>query len=49
MSKKLLFLGLIIWFSSSHAQENKSLYSNKKVAVSNDTIVIEGTIYFEFT
>ena len=41
MSKKLLFLGLIIWFSSSHAQESKSLYSNKKVAVSNDTIVIE--------
>ncbi len=41
MSKKLLFLGLLFWFSGLHAQENKSLYLNKKVAVSGDTIFIE--------
>jgi len=41
MSKKLLFLGLLFWFSGVQAQETKSLYLNKKVATSNDTITIE--------
>ena len=41
MLKRILFLILLFWFSGVEAQETKSLYLNKKVAVSNDTISIE--------
>ncbi|WP_396157795.1 hypothetical protein [Flavobacterium sp.] len=41
MLKKRFLLMLFIGFSQLHAQEIKSLYQNKKVAVSNDTIEIE--------
>ena len=41
MLKKLLLLVVLIWFSKLSAQEIKTLYNNKKVAVSNDTIEIE--------
>ena len=41
MLKRILFLILLFWFSGVEAQETKSLYLNKRVAVSNDTISIE--------
>ena len=41
MLKKLLLLLVIIGFSKLSAQEIKTLYNSKKVAVSNDTIEIE--------
>ena len=41
MLKKLLLLLVLFVFSKLSAQEIKSLYQNKKVAVSNDTIEIE--------
>ena len=41
MLKKLLLLLVLFGFSKLSAQEIKSLYQNKKVAVSNDTIEIE--------
>lgn len=41
MPKRLLLLFLLFGFSRLSAQEIKSLYQNKKVAVSNDTIQIE--------
>ena len=41
MLKKLFLLLIFIGFSKLSAQEIKSLYQNKKVAVSNDTIEIE--------
>ena len=41
MLKKILLLGLLFYFSGLRAQEIKSLYFNKKIAVSNDTIQIE--------
>jgi hypothetical protein len=41
MLKKLFLLTVLLGFSRLSAQEIKSLYQNKKVAVSNDTIAIE--------
>ena len=41
MLKKLFLLLVLFGFSKLSAQEIKSLYQNKKVAVSNDTIEIE--------
>ena len=41
MLKKLLLLVVLIGFSRLSAQEIKTLYNSKKVAVSNDTIQIE--------
>ncbi|MCF6128524.1 hypothetical protein L1S35_02490 [Flavobacterium sp. AS60] len=41
MLKKLFLLLIIIGFSKLSAQEIKTLYNSKKVAVSNDTIEIE--------
>ncbi len=41
MLKKVLLLLVFIGFSKLSAQETKSLYLNKKVAVSSDTISIE--------
>jgi hypothetical protein len=41
MLKKLFLLLVLFGFSGLSAQEIKSLYQNKKVAVSNDTIQIE--------
>ena len=41
MLKKLFLLLVIIGFSKLSAQEIKTLYNSKKVAVSNDTIEIE--------
>lgn len=41
MLKKLFLLLVLLGFSGLSAQEIKSLYQNKKIAVSSDTIVIE--------
>ena len=41
MLKKLFLLLFVFGFSKLSAQEIKSLYQNKKVAVSNDTIALE--------
>ena len=41
MLKKLLLLFVLVGFSKLSAQEIKTLYNSKKVAVSNDTIEIE--------
>ena len=41
MLKKALLLILMICFSGVYSQENKSLYNNKKMATSKDTIQIE--------
>ena len=41
MLKKLFLLMLFFGFSQLYAQEIKSLYQNKKIAVSKDTIAIE--------
>ena len=41
MLKKLFLLLVLIGFSRLSAQEIKTLYNSKKVAVSNDTIEIE--------
>ena len=41
MLKKLFLLLVIIGFSKLSAQEIKTLYNSKKVAVSKDTIEIE--------
>ena len=41
MLKRILLFGLLFWFSGLEAQEIKSLYLQKKVAVSSDTITIE--------
>lgn len=41
MFKKLLFLFVITFASGVSAQEIKSLYKNKKIAVENDTIKID--------
>jgi len=41
MLKKLFLLSILFGFSRLSAQEIKTLYQNKKVAVSTDTIVIE--------
>src|SRR6478609_4699182 len=41
MLKRILLLVALLGFSGISAQEIKSLYQNKKVAVSNDTIAIE--------
>ena len=41
MFKKLLFLFVITFASGVSAQEIKSLYKNKKIAVQKDTIQID--------
>lgn len=41
MLKKLFLLIVFVGFSKLSAQEIKTLYNNKKIAVSSDTIVIE--------
>ena len=41
MLKKLFLLFLLFGFSKLSAQEIKSLYQNKKIAVSRDTLEIE--------
>ena len=41
MLKKLFLLIIFVGFSKLSAQETKSLYQTKKVAVSTDTISIE--------